>query len=111
MDEKIVNVAMQIILNAGDARNNVMSAMSAEMDGDKKKADELLSIARECIKKAHLSQTEVIQEEARGNKMDICFLFIHAQDTLMTIASEVNMIEQMMRMYRKLEVKIDGYCK
>jgi len=111
MDEKLINVAMQIILNAGDARNNAMSAMSAEMSGDKNKADELLLVAKDYVKKAHLSQTEVIQDEASGNKMDICLLFIHAQDTLMTIVSEVNMIGKMIEIYRKLEEKINECCK
>lgn len=111
MDENVINVAMQIILNAGNARNNVMSAMSAEMSGDKKKANELLDAAKECVKKAHLQQTEAIQEEARGNKMEIGLLFIHAQDTLMTIASEVNMMEQMIKMNRRLEEKINENSK
>jgi PTS system cellobiose-specific IIA component len=111
MDERIVNVAMQIILNAGDARNSAMSAMSSEMSGDKIKADEFLLEAKEYVKRAHLSQTEVIQDEASGNKMDISLLFIHAQDTLMTIKSEVSMIEKMIELNRKLEEKISECCK
>lgn len=111
MDEKIINVAMEIILHAGEARNLATKAMIAEMDGEKDKAQELLASAKENVKKAHLSQTKVIQDEARGDKIEICLLFIHAQDTLMTIASEVNVMEQMMKMNRKLEEKINGICK
>lgn len=111
MDEKIINVAMEIILHAGEARNLATKAMIAEMDGEKEKAQELLALAKENVKKAHLSQTKVIQDEARGDKIEICLLFIHAQDTLMTIASEVNVMEQMMKMNRKLEEKINGICK
>lgn len=111
MDEKIINVAMEIILHAGEARNLATKAMIAELDGEKEKAKELLALAKENVKKAHLSQTKVIQDEARGDKIEICLLFIHAQDTLMTIASEVNVMEQMMNMNRKLEEKINGICK
>lgn len=110
MDEKVINVAMDIILHAGEARNLATKAMMAELDGDKEKAQELLLSAKEYVKKAHLAQTKVIQDEARGNKIEICLLFIHAQDTLMTIASEVSVMEQMMKMNRKLEEKINGIC-
>ncbi|WP_416326203.1 PTS lactose/cellobiose transporter subunit IIA [[Eubacterium] hominis] len=110
MDEKVINVAMDIILHAGEARNLATKAMMAELDGDKEKAQELLLSAKEYVKKAHLAQTKVIQDEARGNKIEICLLFIHAQDTLMTIASEVSVMEQMMKMNRRLEEKINGIC-
>lgn len=109
MNERVINLAMEIILHAGDARNHAIEAMSAHLNGDMLKAKELLHEAKNCVKKAHLVQTEVIQDEARGNKIDICLLFIHAQDTLMTIASEVNMMEQMILMYNKLEEKINGH--
>lgn len=111
MDEKVINTAMDIILHAGEARNLATKAMMAELDGDKESAQELLASAKEYVKKAHISQTKVIQDEARGDKIEICLLFIHAQDTLMTIASEVNVMEQMMKMNRKLEEKINGICK
>lgn len=110
MDEKLINVAMEIILHAGEARNQAMKAMSTVLDGDYQKGMELLSFAKENVKKAHLAQTKVIQEEARGNKIDLCLLFIHAQDTLMTIASEVTLMEQMIKMNQKLEEKINGLC-
>lgn len=111
MNDTVINVAMEIILHAGEARNLAMKAMAAEMEGQKEQALQLLTQAKENVKKAHLAQTDILQEEARGHRMDICLLFIHAQDTLMTIASEVNVMEQMMYMHRRLEEKIDGICK
>ena len=50
----------------------------------------------------------MIQAEARGEHMQFSLLFMHAQDTVMTIISEVNMIELMMEMYRKQEDKLNG---
>lgn len=111
MNEEMTNVAMQIILNAGDARNHVTSAMGEELKGNRDEADKLFLLARECVKKAHLYQTEVIQDEARGNEKKVGLLFIHAQDTLMTIVSEINLIEQMIKMNRRLEDKINENCK
>ena len=111
MDEQLIKVAMDIILHAGEARNLVTKAMMLELENDSEKAQELLLAAKEYVKKAHVAQTKIIQEEARGNQVNICLLFIHAQDTLMTIASEVNVMEQMMLMKRKLEETINGICQ
>ena len=92
MSDKMVEVAMGIIINAGDARTCATDAMEAD----------------EAIKKAHNAQTDVIQDECRGNPTELSMLFMHAQDTVMTIISEVNMIRLMIRMNRNLEDKING---
>lgn len=110
MDEKIINIAMEIILNAGDARNCASDAIDKLMDGNTEECDLLMSKSQESIKKAHLAQTNVIQDEARGNSVEIRLLFIHAQDTLMTIASEINMLQKMRIMYEKMQGEIDK-CK
>lgn len=111
MSEKMVTIAMEIILNAGNARTHTVNAMKAELAGDRKTADEQMHQAKECIKDAHNAQTGVICEEAGGNVTEISLLFIHAQDTVMTINSEVGMIELMIKMNRNLEDKINGICK
>ena len=108
MENEILDVAMQIILNAGEARNDITKAMQFELIGEKENSELLIARAKENIKLAHLAQTKTIQDEARGKKIELCVLFVHAQDTLMTIASEVNMIEQMIKMYRKLEDRVNG---
>ena len=111
MSEKMVNIAMEIILNAGDARNHAAKAMKAELAGDRKAADQCMLDAKESIKNAHNAQTGVICEEAGGGKTELSLLFVHAQDTVMTINSEIILIEMMIKMNRKLEDKINGICK
>ena len=108
MDENLIDIAMEIILDAGDARTYATDAMRAELAGDQARADTLMKQAKDSIKKAHNAQTDVIQAEARGEHMQFSLLFMHAQDTVMTIISEVNMIELMMEMYRKQEDKLNG---
>ena len=75
MDEQkeLVQVAMQIILHAGDARNH----------------------ATEALKAAKQFETETVQNEMSGEKYEYSMLFAHAQDTLMTIMSEINMSTEM----------------
>lgn len=111
MNEEVITVAMEIILNAGNARTHAVNAMKAELVGERKTADTLMLQAKECIKESHNAQTGVICKEAGGNATELSLLFIHAQDTLMTINSEVGMIDLMIEMNRNLEDKINGICK
>ena len=64
--------------------------------------------AREDIKKAHQEQTEIIQKEAAGEHYKTCLLFTHAQDTLMTIMSEVNLTEKMIILFESF-YQIQGH--
>ena len=58
--------------------------------------------ARENIRLAHQAQTDTLQQEMAGQHYDLCILFIHAQDTLMTIKSEVLMAEQIIELQKQL---------
>jgi PTS system cellobiose-specific IIA component len=85
----LAETAMTIILHAGDARLAVRRAYECLANGDRAAADAELETARARILAAHKAQTDVIQDEARGAEHRITVLFSHAQDTLMTIKSEV----------------------
>lgn len=106
MEEQLIEVAMGIILHAGNARNDIKDATEAILAGDMAKADELLSSAKENIRQSHLMQTQIIQAEARGTQHNLSLLFIHAQDTLMTIISEYNITMQFIKMYNNLDLRI-----
>lgn len=97
MDEQkeLVQVAMQIILHAGDARNHATEALKAAKQFDFDLAQEEMKQANECITLAHKAQTETVQNEMSGEKYEYSMLFAHAQDTLMTIMSEINMSTEM----------------
>lgn len=102
-------ISMSIILPAGEARTKASEALDAMMDDDTEKAENLIKEAKEYIKEAHKAQTDVLQalaaREYDGNCDPVIFpmLFIHAQDTIMTIMSEVNMSEKMIKMYKKIK--------
>ncbi len=101
-------ISMNIILPAGDARNKANEALDAIMDGDEEKADKFMAEAKEFVKQAHKAQTDVLQslaakEYAGEEEPKLPMLFIHAQDTIMTIMSEVNMAEKLIKMYKKLK--------
>lgn len=101
MDEMnpLVPVAMQIIIHAGDARTKANQALDALSERNFEVARERMAEARQEIVLAHQAQTEVIQSEASGEKVDGGVLFAHAQDTLMTVMSEVNLSERLIQLF------------
>jgi cellobiose PTS system EIIA component len=101
-ENQLINVAMEIIINAGNARTKASQALDLAMENDFEAAQQLMLEAKEDIKKAHNAQTDTIQDETRGKKHEVLLLFVHAQDTIMTIISEYNMTEQMIKMYKKI---------
>ena len=68
-------------------------------------AEAKLKEAKDSITEAHNGQTEVIQAEMRGEETKISLLFIHAQDTIMTITNEINMATEMLEMYKLIHGK------
>ena len=95
MSEQTVQAAMSIILNAGDARVACKEALDAISDFDFETAEAKLKVSHEKITAAHKVQTDAIQGETRGEESEYSLLFAHAQDTLMTIMSEINMSTEM----------------
>lgn len=99
-NEDSINVAMKIILHAGNARNICNDALKEARKGHFEATDNLMEKAKKEINLAHQAQTKLIQGEAKGEQTEISLLFIHAQDTLMTIMSELNMSKEMIALYR-----------
>ncbi|UTR13730.1 PTS lactose/cellobiose transporter subunit IIA [Salipaludibacillus sp. LMS25] len=99
-EDQLVAIAMQIILHSGEARSLADRAFSNAKEKNFIKANELLEKANSELLKAHRSQTEVIQNEARGIKYDSSLLFIHAQDHLMTIMSEIKITQKMIELIK-----------
>ena len=110
------SISMNIILPAGDERTCASEALDAMLQGDCEKAEEKLKEAKEQIKIAHKAQTDVLQSlAAREYNEDsepvvLPMLFVHAQDTIMTIMSEVDLTEKMLKMYKTLHKEIEE-CK
>lgn len=103
-EEKIdvAAVAMSVIINAGDGRVCIDRAMDSLAELDFEAAESSLQEADEKILEAHKAQTEMIQRQAGGEDVEYSLLFVHAQDTLMTISAELHMAKKMMPVVRAL---------
>ncbi len=103
LDDELNIVAMQVILNAGDARNFMDKAIDALGNADYGAVDARLRDADESILKAHNAQTGMIQRQAAGEKFEYSLIFVHAQDTLMTIDAELHLFKRLLPVLRGLQ--------
>ncbi|MCB6266529.1 PTS lactose/cellobiose transporter subunit IIA [Longicatena sp. 210702-DFI.1.36] len=102
--EQLNSAAMQIILHAGDCWNLLNEAINDLLDDkSEEEVKDKITQAKKEITKAHVIQTDMIQSSINEEELQTTLLFTHAQDTLMTINSEVNLVQSMIRLYRKLE--------
>ncbi|WP_288760857.1 PTS lactose/cellobiose transporter subunit IIA [uncultured Lacticaseibacillus sp.] len=110
MDEEEIRddlnlISMQVILHAGNARDIVMEVLDglATKNPDFALLGNKLEKARAEITIAHKNQTDMLQREANGDFIPYSVLFGHAQDTLMTIQSELIMAEKLVPAFRELK--------
>jgi len=102
LDTKNVQVAVQVIIHAGNARTLVNKATTAFAERNFDKADEYLKKAETEITKAHKIQTNMIQAEARGQKLELSLLITHAQDTLMSANTEIRLTKNFLKLIKPL---------
>jgi PTS system cellobiose-specific IIA component len=107
MDESVVQDSMQIILHAGDARTIACKALEIAAAGNASQARELVEKAHKELLKAHHIHTDRIQSEAAGNGQEYTLLFAHAQDTLMTITSEISLTKRLIDAFDIYNSRID----
>ncbi len=98
----VESVVFKIIYHGGDAKALAYEALQLAHDGNFTEADEKMKEANKTLNKAHLTQTELIQAEINGEDVDISLLVVHAQDHLMTAISEMSLIEQMMKLLKRV---------
>ncbi len=105
LETKSIKVATKVIIHSGNARVKVNEAADYiekfYFDAAEKKLEE----AEAEITAAHGIQTDIIQAESRGEKLELSLLIVHAQDTLMTVISEKNMMARMLKLFKRFHSK------
>lgn len=96
-------LSMDVILHAGNARDYVFQAVERASDGDFTESDKLMKQANDEVVEAHRAQTSTLQKEADGVEIPYSPLFGHAQDTLMTVKTEINLMKEIIKIYRNLK--------
>ncbi|NRT77838.1 PTS lactose/cellobiose transporter subunit IIA [Clostridium beijerinckii] len=94
-------VTLEIVAYSGDARTKYMEALNAANNKEYDKAKELILEGNKLIAEAHKVQTKMLQMEASGEKIEVGFLAVHAQDHLMTVVLLRDIINNFIELYKK----------
>ncbi len=100
---KLQEISFDIIANAGEAKSYAYEALAAAKQKNADLYEEKMAEAEQAINKAHKSQFELLQEEAKGDLDDAKFsiLVVHAQDHLMTVLTVIDMIKEIAEIHLK----------
>lgn len=101
--EEISMVGFALVAYAGDARTAALRALNAAEAGDFEGAEAKLDEAQKDINEAHNQQTQLLSQEAGGAEMDVTFIMVHGQDTLMTTMLLVDQSRYMIRMLKRIK--------
>lgn len=98
MDLEII--AMTLVGNAGEGRSLAFEALNEAKKGNFEKAEQLLKESQKRTLAAHEIQTQLICNEADGNKTEMSLLMVHAQDHLMTSMLARELITELIEIYK-----------
>ncbi|WP_125764220.1 PTS lactose/cellobiose transporter subunit IIA [Companilactobacillus hulinensis] len=107
--EDISMTGFAIVAYAGDAKTALIKALNKARDGEIDEARKLVEESNESIVDAHNEQTKLLANEAGGMDMDVTFIMVHGQDTLMTTMMLKDQVEFFIDEYdriNKIEKKL-----
>lgn len=105
MDESSEKITFGLIAYAGQARSAAYDALAKAKEGKFNEADELMKTANDFELQAHNIQTQLLTKEAQGDHTEVNVLLVHAQNHLMTSILAVELIQEIIELYRKLAEK------
>ena len=101
-DPKNLEVIMELIVNAGQAKSEAVEAIRAAKNYNFAEAEEKQKLATSALNIAHNAQTGLLTQEATGEKADLSLLMVHGQDHLMTALTFIDMAKEIIDVYREL---------
>lgn len=101
--EELSQVAFQIITHAGEAKSEAMLAIYSAKEGKFDEAEDKIKLANKSINIASEQHFELIQEEAKGNKVVPSLLLMHAEDQLLSTQTLILMAEEIIQLYKKIK--------
>ncbi len=108
--EEISMTGFAIVAYAGDAKTALLKALDNAREGKINEAKKLVEEANQSIVDAHNEQTKLLANEAGGMDMDVTFIMVHGQDTLMTTMMLMDQCKFFIDEYErinKIESKLD----
>ncbi len=94
---------LEIIVNSGEAKSLAFEAIQLAKKGQMDDAKERLDEAAKVHIEAHKAQTELLTQEANGEKTPFSMLLVHAQDHLMNSITFVDLAKEVVELYGRLK--------
>lgn len=104
-DQQNLEAIMGLIMFGGNAKSDATEAISAAKKGNFELADQKIMDAKESLVQAHHSQTQMLTQEAQGNHVQVTLLTVHSQDHLMTSIAFTDLAEELIELYRRINVE------
>lgn len=101
--ENLEEIIMNLIVDSGSARSYAMEAIQLAKNHDFNGAEAAFENCNEDLLRAHQVQTELIQNEAKGNKTEINLFLVHAQDHIMNAMVVRDLAAEIVVLYKKLK--------
>ena len=102
ISSEMENIVMNLIVDAGSARSYAMDAIRLAKEGSFDEAGESLENADTDLARAHHTQTDLIQQAAKGESIEINLFLVHAQDHIMTAMLAKDMAAEIVELHRAL---------
>jgi len=101
MSDNLEVIAMEIIVHAGNAKAEAYEALKYAKKNDYSKVDELLSKAEDENVAAHKIHLQLLGLTEEFKSINEQLLVTHAMDTMMTTMSEINLIRELIDLYKE----------
>ena len=98
--EEVSLIGFEIVAYSGEARSKLLLAIEKAKAKEFEDCKKLFEEANESLNDAHKSQTTLLQQEARGENVEIGFITVHAQDHLMTTILLKDIVNNLLDIYR-----------
>lgn len=98
--EEVSMIGFEIVAYSGDARSKLLLAVEKAKGQNFDEAKKLIDEAQESLNDAHHAQTVLLQQEARGEDVEIGFITVHAQDHLMTTILLKDIVNNLLDIYK-----------
>jgi len=91
---------MKLVVNSGNARSLTIEALRAAKGGKPEEEAKIMEEADDVILIAHEIQTELIQKELNGEKVEVSLLMVHAQDRLMNAMTVMDLVKEIIEIIK-----------
>lgn len=97
------SAAMNMIVLAGAARSKAMESMEAAREWRFDEARALLQDAQKKLRTAHHEQTDLLSAAAKGKRLEMDILLVHAQDHLTMASISIDFAEELILLWEELD--------